>query len=58
MRLIGSWSDLDPVPVAGVQPGDVPDHLVAEAAIAALAGLVRDQEKPDRRGDAASSESE
>ncbi|MBU1802463.1 MAG: hypothetical protein KKA97_09580 [Actinobacteria bacterium] len=56
VRLIGDWSDLDPVAVAGVRPADVPDQQVAEAAIAALAGLISEQEKPAKRGDSAVSE--
>ena len=40
VRLVGSWDDLDPVPVDGVDPGDVPAEEVAQAAVAALTGIV------------------
>jgi hypothetical protein len=40
VRLVGSWDDLDPVPVEGVDPADVPAEEVAQAAIAALTGIV------------------
>lgn len=43
VRLVGRWSDLDPVPVPGVSPADVPDDRVAEAALAGLAGLLAGQ---------------
>ncbi|MGA8846835.1 MAG: hypothetical protein WB471_09510, partial [Nocardioides sp.] len=42
VRLIGDWSDLDPVEVKGVAPSDVTDGQVAEAALAGLAGLIVD----------------
>jgi hypothetical protein len=38
--LVGSWEDLEPVPVDGVDPADVPAEEVAQAALAALAGVV------------------
>ena len=43
--LVGDWSDLDPVAVAGALPGDVPDSEVAEAAVAGLAGMIGHLEK-------------
>ncbi len=45
VTLIGDWSDLDPVAVAGVQPADVTDGEISEAALAGLAGLISDLEK-------------
>lgn len=39
-RLVGDWSDLDPVPVPGIDPTTVPAEEVFEAAVAGLAGLV------------------
>jgi hypothetical protein len=39
-RVVGTWDDLDPVPVEGVDPNDVPAEEVAQAAIAALTGIV------------------
>ena len=38
--LVGSWDDLEPVPVDGVDPAQVPAEEVAQAALAALAGVV------------------
>jgi len=38
--LVGSWDDLEPVPVEGVDPGDVPAEEVTQAAVAALSGIV------------------
>jgi hypothetical protein len=38
--LVGSWDDLEPVPVGGVDPADVPAEDVAQAALEALAGVV------------------
>lgn len=49
VRLIGDWSDLDPVPVAGVQPAEVPDALVTEAAVEALAALIKEQDQGDEQ---------
>jgi hypothetical protein len=40
VELVGSWDDLEPVPVEGVDPADVPAEEVAQAAVAALAGVV------------------
>ncbi|CAN5323395.1 hypothetical protein BH09ACT12_BH09ACT12_18380 [soil metagenome] len=40
VRLVGDWSDLDPVAVAGVAPADVPESAITEAAVAGLAGLI------------------
>jgi hypothetical protein len=39
-RLVGSWTDLEPVPVPGVDPSTVSAADVAEAAASGLAGLV------------------
>ena len=39
-ELFGEWTDLTPVPVPGVDPGEVPDRLVADAAITGLAGIM------------------
>jgi hypothetical protein len=41
LRVVGDLADLAPVPVAGVQPGEVGDAATLEAALAGLAGLVR-----------------
>lgn len=49
VRLVGEWSDLDPVPVPGVQPEQVPDTEVAEAATVALARVVGDLVRRDLR---------
>ena len=42
VRLIGDWSDLDPVAVKGIAPSEVTDGEIAEAALAGLAGLIVD----------------
>lgn len=39
VRLVGEWSDLEPVPVPGIDPGSVSDADVLEAAEQALHGL-------------------
>ena len=39
--LVGDWADLSPVPVPGIDPSDVPDSEVAQAAAAGMAGLVQ-----------------
>ena len=39
-ELFGEWTDLTPVPVPGVDPAEVPDRLVADAAITGLAGIM------------------
>ncbi len=43
VSLVGSWDDLTPVDVPGVDPATVSDSLVADAAIAGLAGLLAEQ---------------
>lgn len=43
VRLIGEWSDLDPIAVSGVQPDDVPQQDISDAALAGLAGLIAEQ---------------
>jgi hypothetical protein len=43
VSLVGSWADLAPVDVPGVDPASVPDSLVADAAIAGLAGFLAEQ---------------
>jgi len=48
VRLVGEWSDLDPVEVPGTDPDAVPEADVAEAAIAGLAGLVADAARSRR----------
>jgi hypothetical protein len=52
VRLEGSWDDLTPVDVPGIDPGTLDDAEVAEAAIAGLAGfletVVRDPGVLDR----------
>jgi hypothetical protein len=40
VRLVGDWADLDPVPVDGVDPAEVAEHDVTEAAVGGLAGLL------------------
>lgn len=40
VELVGEWSDLTPVAVPGVDPAEVPDAEVAQAACAGLAGLL------------------
>lgn len=40
VRLVGEWDDLAPVDVPGVDPAQVGDPEVAEAAIGGLAGLL------------------
>jgi hypothetical protein len=40
VRLVGEWGDLDPVPVPGLDPADVSEAEVTEAAVAGLSGLV------------------
>lgn len=50
LRVVGDLADLAPVPVAGVQPGEVGDAETLEAALAGLAGLVR--HRPRSRTDA------
>jgi len=45
VRLVGDLADLEPVPVSGVQPADVPRELVAEAAVEALAALIKQQDE-------------
>lgn len=49
VRLVGEWADLDPVAVPGVQPDDVPDAEVAEAATVALARVMADLTRRDLR---------
>lgn len=39
-RIVGDWSDLDPVAVPGARPDEVGDAAVAEAAIVGLAGIM------------------
>ena len=41
--LVGSWDDLTPVDVPGVDPASVPDDVVLEAALAGLAGVLASQ---------------
>lgn len=48
VRLVGEWSDLEPVAVRGAQPRDVPEAEVTAAAIAALAGLVERRIRRDQ----------
>ncbi|WP_133241183.1 hypothetical protein [Nocardioides gansuensis] len=43
VRLVGSWDDLTPVDVPGIDPAHVDPSDVAEAAIAGLAGLLEGQ---------------
>ena len=40
VRLVGEWDDLAPVPVPGIDPADVTEAEVTEAAVAGLSGLV------------------
>lgn len=43
VALVGSWDDLTPVDVPGVDPATIDDALVAETAIAGLAGILAEQ---------------
>ncbi len=43
VSLIGSWDDLVPVDVPGVDPSTIDAALVAEAAVAGLAGVLAEQ---------------
>ena len=43
VALVGSWDDLTPVDVPGVDPATIDDALLAEAAIAGLAGVLAEQ---------------
>ncbi len=43
VALVGSWDDLVPVDVPGVDPASIDDALIADAAIAGLAGLLAEQ---------------
>lgn len=56
VRLVGSWQDLTPVDVPGVDPATVPDAEVAEAAIAGLAGVLAAQIRAAAETDAAEEE--
>lgn len=49
VRLHGDWSDLEPVPVPGLQPDAVSDAEVARAATLALADVVTDLVRRDLR---------
>ncbi len=40
VRLVGDWSDLEPVEVPGMDVGDVPEAMVSQAAVAALGGVL------------------
>ncbi len=40
LELVGEWSDLRPADVPGEDPATLPEELVTEAALAALAGVV------------------
>lgn len=43
VRLVGSWDDLIPVDVPGVDPASVDADLVLDAALAGLAGVLAEQ---------------
>jgi hypothetical protein len=58
VRLVGSWDDLTPVDVPGVDPGSVPSGEVAEAAIAGLAGVLAEQIRATADADRADDEHE
>lgn len=47
VALVGDWGDLEPVPVAGVACDEVPEHEVAEAALAGMAGLLAERIRAD-----------
>ncbi len=49
VSLVGEWSDLTPVPLPGIDPGDVPAEQVAEAALAGLAGVLEHATAHPRR---------
>ena len=40
VELVGDWADLRPVDVPGEDPANLPEAMVTEAAVAALAGVV------------------
>ena len=40
LELVGDWADLQPVDVPGEDPASLPERMVTEAAVAALAGVV------------------
>lgn len=42
-RLVGDWDDLTPVDVPGIDPVQVPESEILEAALAGLAGLIAEQ---------------
>ena len=50
VRIVGDWSDLDPVAVRGQAPDDVDAAQVGEAALEGLAGLIVSQARTGRRG--------
>ena len=58
VRLVGSWDDLAPVDVPGVDPASVPATEVAEAAIAGLAGVLAEQIRATADADRADDEHE
>lgn len=41
LTFIGDWDELEPVDVPGVDPADVADHEVVDAAVVALAAMIR-----------------
>ncbi len=45
-RLVGAWSDLEPVDAPGLDPADIPGEEVAEAALAGLAGMLANRIAP------------
>ncbi|QIK75633.1 hypothetical protein [Nocardioides piscis] len=47
VALVGAWNDLTPVDVPGVDPATIDASLVADAAIAGLAGLLAEQIRTD-----------
>ena len=48
VSLVGSWDDLAPVEVPGVDPATIDDSLIAEAAIAGLAGVLAEQVRAEQ----------
>ena len=40
VRIVGDLAELTPVEVPGIDPADVPEHEVTEAAVAGLAGIL------------------
>jgi hypothetical protein len=51
VHVVGTLDDLVPQDVPGVEPDDVPDHDIAEAAMAAIRGMVLREVDREARGE-------